>query len=93
MKGENDVTQEQFNAMMEEYLRQRRAQEPAGVVPDRPESGRRRPPWWPGTERGEKGLGPLPPGRRRCRCSTACQRVKKRAQVTERPGTPFRGRV
>ena len=30
MKGENDVTQEQFNAMMEEYLRQRRTQEPAG---------------------------------------------------------------
>ena len=29
MKGENDVTQEQFNAMMEVYLRQRRAQEPA----------------------------------------------------------------
>mgnify|MGYP001093431916 FL=1 len=29
MKGEDDVTQEQFNAMLEEYLRQRRVQEPA----------------------------------------------------------------
>lgn len=84
MKGENDVTQEQFNAMMEEYLRQRRAQEPAGWSRTARE--------WAeasglvaGDGAGEKGYRPLPPGRRRCRCSTACQRVKKRAQSNRAP--------
>lgn len=70
--GEETVTQEQFDAMMADYLARRGREKPLTGLRT-PAAGRRRPDWSPGTALG-CAIGTSPPGRRPSSSFTATSR-------------------